>query len=327
MRSCSRRPWAYQKPGFRAYGEANYCGRGRTCGVPAAELSCLSTSAEHRSMWMTTQDSPRELSEQHGFSDGVEIVHRIFKRRRHAFFELLQDISTSSWGMPSRCSDWSIHQVVRHVRDAAKIHVARLRGSAFPFTDSAGTFDPKTSPSAWLTRSEGETPHDTLLQLREILDEENRLLEGRLSPKVADLVPGPLRRKLHWSVNSVHTLWDAWMHERDICLPLGLKVEMKDDETRLMAMYTLLVAAAPPAWEGDYIHVTLGLNGSPDGAYSVRHEGDNICVRAAAGTPDISGPMETVLDSLAGRGPELSEVLGASGPAVRKLAILRAVAT
>jgi hypothetical protein len=48
---------------------------------------------------------------------------------------------------------------------------------------------------------------------------------------------------------------------------------------------------------------------------------------SAGGPPQFSGPMEAVLDSLAGRGPELTEVLGASGDAVRKLALLRAVAT
>jgi hypothetical protein len=91
-------------------------------------------------------------------------------------------------------------------------------------------------------------------------------------------------------------------------------------------VYSLLVAAAPAAWDHDYVDTALGLSGSPDHAYRIGHARDDVRV-SAGGPPQFSGPMEAVLDSLAGRGPELTEVLGASGDAVRKLALLRAVAT
>lgn len=274
---------------------------------------------------MLSEDTSCKLSEVDGLSSGVEAVRQILASRRQALLDLLQNMPNSYWDMRSRCSDWSVHQVVRHVRDAAKIHVARLGGGAFPFSSSE-RFDPKTSPASWMAHSEGETPRETVGQLVQIFKEEDLLFARRVGQNAPDLVPGPLRRKLHWSVSSVHFLWDSWMHERDICVPLGLTTVTGDDEMRLVTMYALLVAAAPPAWDREYVDVTLGLSGSPDGAYSVTHEGDNVYVRAG-GSPEFSGPMEAVLDSLAGRGPELSEVLGASGQAVRKLAILRAIAT
>ncbi|WP_329454581.1 maleylpyruvate isomerase family mycothiol-dependent enzyme [Streptomyces sp. NBC_01497] len=270
--------------------------------------------------------SPRELSERDGFSDGAESIHRVLVRRRRALVDRLRDVPAAYWQAQSRCSEWTMHQVVRHVRDVARIHVTRLNGDSFPFAAPTRFFDPKTSPGTWLSESEGESPEETVAQLEEITGEEDRLFAARVSAHSDVVATGPLGRKLHWSVNGLHTLWDSWMHERDIFLPLGLDVETSDDELRLMVMYTLLAAAAPSARSGAYVEVTLGLTGSPDGAYRITHAEDDVLVRTA-GTPEISGPVGPVLDSFVGRGPELGDVLGSSAPAVRQLGILRAVAT
>ncbi|MEU5536017.1 DinB family protein [Streptomyces sp. NPDC020362] len=264
------------------------------------------------------------LSEKDGFSGGEGGVYRVLVSRRRAFLNLIQDMPPSAWIAPSRCSDWSIHQVVRHVRDVARVNVARLEASPHPF----GTiqFDPKTSPAEWMAHSEGESPQQTMNQLGLLFLREESLFLYRMRHGFPDLLPGQLRRQVHWSVTSVHCLWDAWMHERDICLPLGRAMSLNDDELRLMVMYSLMAAAAPAAWVQNYVDTVVGLSGSPDSAYHVAHSDGDVHVYAG-GSPQHKASMETVVDSLAGRGPELSEVFRSSGESVRKLALLRAAAT
>ncbi|GAA0385133.1 hypothetical protein GCM10009530_40080 [Microbispora corallina] len=64
--------------------------------------------------------------------------------RRRALVDLVQNMPDSCWNMQSRCSEWSIHQVVRHVRDVARIHVARLGGVTFPFSTSGPSSAPRS---------------------------------------------------------------------------------------------------------------------------------------------------------------------------------------
>jgi len=269
---------------------------------------------------------PWMLSEKGGLNAGEEVIHGILAARRCALMNLVRSIPATAWHTPSRCSQWTVHQVVRHVRDVARIQVARLQGDGNPF--GRNLFDPRTSPAQWLARSEGETPGNTVDQLASLLQCEDALFSQQAGRQQLLLVPGQLRREVHWSVAVTHSLWDAWMHERDIAVPLGLTQTPGDAEMRLMIMYSLLAAAGPAARENDHIDLALGLTGSPDHTYRIGHAGDDLYVSVATGAqPQLSGPMDTVLDSLAGRGPELANVLGASGKAVRRLALLRAQAT
>ncbi|MGW0792725.1 hypothetical protein ACWD04_32035 [Streptomyces sp. NPDC002911] len=69
---------------------------------------------------------------------------------------------------------------------------------------------------------------------------------------------------------------------------------------------------------------------SPDGVYGISHTADgaiSVVASPAETTEVLHGPVREVLDSLAGRGPVLTEVLGRSTPSVMKLSRLREVAT
>jgi hypothetical protein len=267
---------------------------------------------------------PWQLSEKQGLNKGEKEVCRILADRRRLFTEVARSIPASGWDMRSRCAAWSIHEVVRHVRDVTLISVARLEQKGHPFGTTQ--FDPRTSPAEWMRQSDGEKPQDTLDDLELLFLREEDLFARWADAGSPAVVSGPLRRKVHWSVVSIHILWDCWMHERDICIPLGISRAQSEDELRLMVMYSLMAASAPAAWTHDYVDVALGLAGSPDGTYEVSHSSDDVYVYAG-GSAQLHGPMEAVVDSLAGRGPELGKVLGGSGDAVRKLALLRALTT
>ncbi|MFE3168968.1 maleylpyruvate isomerase family mycothiol-dependent enzyme [Streptomyces sp. NPDC059224] len=260
-----------------------------------------------------------------GWSEGAEAVYAILRRRRHALLELLNNIEESQFNTQSRCTDWSVHEVVRHVRDVAKVHISMLDETEYPFGNPR-KFSPKTSPAAWMRHSEGESVKETVDELSQLIQREGDLFLRRAREGSTQVRQGPLGRKLHWSVFSTHTIWDAWMHERDICIPLGSDVPLDGEEGRLMVMYTLLAASAPAAWSGDYVETAIKLYGSPDCTYRIGHDNSRIYVQTG-GRADVGGDMAVILDSLAGRGPELSEILGSSSEAVRKLSLLRVVAT
>lgn len=220
-----------------------------------------------------------------------------------------------------------MHDVVRHVRDSASLHVARLSGRPDPFPVH-GPIRQATTSAGRPARSAGQTPEETVRELALLVEEEERLLQRKAHLDPSETRLGPLRRTVHWSVSSTHAFWDAWVHERDIALPLGLKLPYPITELRLATMYGLLAAAAPAGWAGDYIRTTLQLEGSPDPSYEITHAGDNIkVITSPESGAELAGDGVAVLDSLAGRGPMPREVFGIASAVVSQLTLLREVAT
>ena len=51
-----------------------------------------------------------------------------------------------AWSAPSRCDRWTVHDVVRHVRDVSRIHASRLGGAPPPFPSDVA-FNPRGAGS------------------------------------------------------------------------------------------------------------------------------------------------------------------------------------
>lgn len=268
-------------------------------------------------------DLPRSLSEKRGYPDCPGVIGEALAEQRRRFVDLLDGLPATAWDSPSRCAGWSVHDVARHVRDGGLLHVALLAGRLAPY--GAERFDPRTTPAAWLAKTEDASPAETLADLRRIADEEADLLHGDARE---GLWTGALRRKLHPSTWSTHVFWDAWMHEADVAVPLDLPVRRSPLDLQIAALYSLLIAAEPAAWTGDYVDAMVALDGSPSGTYRISHVGDDIVVD---GVPDtdavLRGEMFAVLDSLAGRGAAVEEVLAGPASTVQQLSLLRTVAT
>nr|WTC14053.1 maleylpyruvate isomerase N-terminal domain-containing protein [Streptomyces anthocyanicus] len=270
----------------------------------------------------------RVLDELSGYSDGPFAVVDAYATQRARFLRHAAGLSEEAWRSATRCSEWNVHDVVRHVRDVTALHVFQL-GGPFPGFRLTREFDPVVTPTEWLAASAGESPQDTVLELARLVEEEERLLRARAETNPDETITGALGRALHWSVQSIHTFWDAWMHERDIMLPRGETPEYPDNEARLATMYGLLCAAAPASWNGDFVHAGLLLEGGVDDSYVVTSVDGVIRVLAAPvdGADRLTGEVGATLDGLAGRGPELEDVLDGSAPALARLALLRKIVT
>ena len=169
-----------------------------------------------------------------------------FLRQRRRLGELLSGFTEDQWAAPSRCEGWSVQDVVAHLdvvngfwalsigaglagaptRYLAGVRSRRLArrvrtGDALPVLrprPSSGC-SPPTRP--WPTCSSRSTP--------------------TAGPRTAEAPPGHLPIRLV----AYHGLWDAWVHERDILLPLGLTPAEEPDEIYACLRY---VAALGPAF-------------------------------------------------------------------------------
>ncbi|MEV7626889.1 maleylpyruvate isomerase N-terminal domain-containing protein [Actinoplanes sp. NPDC089786] len=165
----------------------------------------------------------QSVSERAGFDCGPEALRPAMNLIRARTIKMLEQLPVAEWESSSRCAGWSVHDVARHIRDFALIHTARLAGRPSPFGDDP--FDPRSSPAQWLRHSEGTPTTQTLDDLRRLAGEEAESIDRRIDDPPVRLWWSPLRRKVHWSVFSLHIFWDAWLHESDIAVALGRPVD------------------------------------------------------------------------------------------------------
>src|SRR3954469_461350 len=233
-------------------------------------------------------------------------VYEPTARQRRRLLAAVSSFTDEQWSHPSRCEAWRNRDVIAHLDTVDtfwKFSIeAGLRGEPTQFL---ATFDPVASPAQFVDSTRDLSADQILekftasteafLDLLESLDDDGwRTL--------AEAPPG------HQSVTAVahHGLWDAWIHERDILLPLGTTPEQHADEIGASLKY---VAALSPAFvlnSGGSQRGTLVVEGTdPDIALTVE-VGDSVVVRDGdAADPDLrlTGDSVELLDALSIRRP------------------------
>lgn len=274
---------------------------------------------------MSTTSGTWILTERLGLSRGPELIRDALLLHRREFSALLGRLDPSAWSTPAHRSLWSVHEVARHLADVAEFHTARLTDSPERERfERFGPFNPATTPAKWLEASSGESPQETMRRLARVTDEEFRAFGVRVEEGADTLEPSAARRQVLWSVRSLHVLWDAWLHERDVTVALGIDAPSDASVLRLVTMYGLLIAAGASALRGSDLQTSIALDGGPDLLYEIASHEDDVRVTVVSeGVPALSGRIEAVLESLAGRGPHLHEVVGVSNHVTDGLSRLR----
>ena len=239
----------------------------------------------------------------------------VFGEQRDRFTAILHGFGPGDWAAPTRCADWSAHEVVRHLSDANAIGIAAHPDDGT--LDNAAGFDPRTSPRDWLAASAGESPGDTLRRFETTTGELLDLARGWLARGRrfdVRLPYGPM----DWTVLVLHAFWDSWIHERDVLLARGAPHPTDDDATAYATAYGAFIAGAVASMFGDPVRQRLELSGEGGGVFELdSHGGVTLTVRrAATARPAAAGPAAAeVADALAGRSPA-GAVLGAlpAGP-------------
>jgi uncharacterized protein (TIGR03083 family) len=220
----------------------------------------------------------------------------VFSQQRQRFIAVLQGFGPGEWGSPTRCTEWSAHEVVRHLCDTNMNAIASE--SADRALDTSSGFDPRITPRQWLSASEGETPADTLSRFV-------KTTEGRFARDRARLADGRSfdvhlpYGQADWTVRMLHGFWDSWLHERDVLLAKGREHPTDGDATVYATAYGLFIAGAVASRFGARVRDRLTLGGEGGGVFDLdNRDGVTLTVtRAATAGP----PAAPAADALAGR--------------------------
>jgi uncharacterized protein (TIGR03083 family) len=264
-----------------------------------------------------------EAEVRRGVVTGFPEICGALEELRGSFLTLVSDLAPRDWQQPSRCHLWSVHDVVRHVRDASKLHLALLHGEPPPFHPD-NPFENREAPLDWLAASAGEQPNDTILDLEHVASAEPDALNACVERGSDETYVGPYGRA-HWTVLSTHVLWDAWLHQRDIAEPLQRPYRVSLREDVAAALYALLVASIPAGVVDAALDTTVRLTHASGRGFDARVEPGHVTVRPARlrRSTDLEGELRSVVDALAGRGPALEAVLAGEPSRQQPFTLLR----
>ena len=111
---------------------------------------------------------------------------------------------------------------------------------------------------------------------------------------------------------ALHALWDAWIHERDIVLPLGLAAVEEPDEIAGSLAYVAALGPALLALNGSTRSATIDVRTTDPhlrllvevGASVVLHDGSSGSIAASdAATVTLAGPAVELVEALSFRVP------------------------
>lgn len=166
-------------------------------------------------------------------------------RQRRRFAEVLSMLSPEQWATPSRCEQWRVQDVVAHLTGTDQFwNLSVTSGLAGEPTRILADFDPKATPAGLVAAKRDASPTDILASFIRASEALCATFEALDDDGWTALAEAPVG---HVSVTAIahHALWDAWVHERDVLLPLGMTQEEEADEIVASLRY---VAALSPAF-------------------------------------------------------------------------------
>lgn len=234
-------------------------------------------------------------------------------RQRRRFAERLASFTEEQWAHPSRCAGWSNRDVVVHLDSTNSFWAFSITaGLSGKPTTFLATFDPVASPAQLVAGSQQLTS-------REVLDKFTASTEALVATldslteddwsKLAEAPPG------HIAVSALahHALWDSWVHERDVLLPLGISPDVEADEITAALRYGAALAPGFAVSQGRSDTGTLTVaTTAPDTSFVVE-VGDQVRVRTGSAESDLqlSGDAVDLLEAFSIRKP-LEQVVPAN---------------
>ncbi len=225
------------------------------------------------------------------------------RRRLGAFLGRLDD---AQWSVVSRCERWSVRDVTAHLVGTDQFWLlsitAALEGSPTRYLTG---FDPAVTPAALVDGLQDVPAADVLASYLEAVEALAATVTGLDEAQwslPAEAPPGHV--PLH--VLARHALWDAWIHERDVLLPLGATPVEEPDEVVACLEYAAALGPAFLATSGSTRAGTLAVEGTDPDAHVVVQAGETVVVS------DQAAPVDAV--RLTGRSVDLVEALSYRSP-------------
>jgi uncharacterized protein (TIGR03083 family) len=227
-------------------------------------------------------------------------------RQRRRLQGLLATFDERQWQYASRCDDWRVRDVVAHLVTVNDFWALSVRsGIAGSPTRILESFDPAAHPPMLVAAMDELPSSEVFARFVASNDEFLASIEELGESGWSTIVETPAGH-VPASALGHHALWDAWIHERDIALPLDIVHVEEPDEITASLRYaavigpTLRMRAAPPA-PGTY-----GVIASGPVAFLTIEISDTIVVREEQppkSAPCLRGDAVELVDALTIRAP------------------------
>ena len=227
-------------------------------------------------------------------------------RQRHRLAALLAGLEQEQWAVASRCEGWSVQDVIAHLVTTNQFWAFSIAGGRIGEpTRFLTTFDPVVSPAELVEAVRSQTPAETLAAFVEtnaaLADAVTALDEAGWS-SMGEAPPGhvPLRAV------AMHALWDSWVHERDVLLPLGLAPVDEPDEIIGGLVYCAALSPAFAVAGGSTRPGAIVVEATDPDLRFVVGVGDSVVVHGGAvpeGALRLAGPAVELLEALSFRAP------------------------
>ena len=252
------------------------------------------------------------VSTAYGLAADPDALMSVLTSHHDRVLETWRALMDDEWNRPSRNAQWSVHDTARHVSDAVELGAAVGPGSND--LDALQDFDPRSTPLDWLEASVGESPADTCARYEAATSRFRDAVHSRLASG-DDARATTVYGEAHWTMNVVHILWDSWIHERDVLVPLGREQMCSVEEERLVGLYGVFMAGVPSKLLALDMTVIVDLTGRDHITLGLRCDGGQLsCEETPGGHSQASGDHGSVVDALSGRGLSVEDALpGAPG--------------
>jgi uncharacterized protein (TIGR03083 family) len=227
-------------------------------------------------------------------------------RQRRRLASLLSGLDDEQWATPSRCEGWSVRDVIAHLVSTNQFWAfsigAALAGEPTRFL---ATFDPVASPAELVDAGRSEPSSgvlDRFVATTEAIADAVGGLDDDGWSTLGEAPPGhvPLRAV------ALHALWDSWIHERDIVLPLGLTPVEEADEIAGCLAYGAALSPAFAVAGGSTRRGAIAVEASNRDVRFVVDVGESVVVGAGDAPTDalrLTGPAVELLEALSFRVP------------------------
>ncbi len=219
---------------------------------------------------------------------------------------MLADLSDDEWSSATRCEAWSVQDVVAHMVSVNDFWTASMRaGLEGAPTRMMTAFDPAATPELFVAPMRELAPravfekfvasNEAFLDVVEALDDGGWAM---LAESPAGHVP--IRLIAH------HALWDTWIHERDIALPLGLAIPHESDEVASCLRYVAALSPALAIGSGHTFTAVLAVEASDPEVHFVLNVGESVAIRddvAPGDAPCLRGDAVALVEALSLRAP------------------------
>ncbi len=233
---------------------------------------------------------------------------------RTRFDASLRGLATADWERPTRCDAWNVRSVIGHlvvVDGFWALTLGQSRAGAAPATMLEG-FDPAGSTDDLVAATLATPVADLMEQFTAAGAATAGIFDALSAQDWQRRCESPLG---HLPTTCIlgHMMWDSWLHERDIFVPMGTDPGHDAAELLAVTWFALCFAGLQGGLLGDprpvgpgpdaAIDCTLAFTDLPDVALRVRI-GEGIAITAAepaAATP--AGSAVALVDGFAGRTP------------------------